>query len=218
MSTRLNFEMIVTAVVEGRKDKVEQLVNTALNMGISPEEILNKGLILGMEQVGQKFRRKEYYLPEVLMSGNAMKAGVEILRPALSQKSFKAVATVVLGTVEGDIHDIGKNIVGMMIEGAGFQVVDLGVDVPSRKFIKAVRDNNAQVLGLSALLTTTMPRMKEVIRDLKESGLKDKVKVVIGGAPVTRDYAEEIGADGYGSDGASAVDEVKRLVGSTTTH
>ncbi|HDN84570.1 MAG TPA: cobalamin-binding protein, partial [Candidatus Aerophobetes bacterium] len=163
--------------------------------------------------VGDKFKKNEFYVPEVLIAARAMKAGMEIIRPLLTKKGVKGAGKIILGTVRGDLHDIGKNLVGMMLEGAGFEIIDLGVDVPPEKFVEAAREKGADIIGLSALLTTTMPGMKDVIEAIKSSDLKGKLKVMIGGAPVTQDYADEIGADGYAPDAASAVDKAKQLIG-----
>ncbi|HHJ00814.1 MAG TPA: cobalamin-binding protein [Candidatus Aerophobetes bacterium] len=198
--------------MNGKADEVRDMVKKALDEGQEVEKILNEGLIAGMNVVGEKFKRNEFYVPEMLIAARAMKAGMEVLRPILVQKDVKPLGTVVLGTVRGDLHDIGKNLVGMMLEGAGFEIVDLGVDVSPEKFVQTVKEKKAQIVGLSALLTTTMPSMKDVIKALEEEGIRDKVKVMIGGAPVTQNYADEIGADGYAPDAASAADKAKELV------
>ena len=200
------------ALVNGKADEVRDMVKKALGEGQDVEKILNEGLVAGMDIVGEKFKRNEFYVPEMLIAARAMKAGMEVLRPILVQKDVKPLGTVVLGTVRGDLHDIGKNLVGMMLEGAGFEIVDLGVDVSPEKFVQTVKEKKAQIVGLSALLTTTMPSMKDVIKALEEEGIRDKVKVMIGGAPVTQNYADEIGADGYAPDAASAADKAKELV------
>jgi len=200
------------ALVNGKADEVRDMVKKALDEGQEVEKILNEGLIAGMNVVGEKFKRNEFYVPEMLIAARAMKAGMEVLRPILVQKDVKPLGTVVLGTVRGDLHDIGKNLVGMMLEGAGFEIVDLGVDVSPEKFVQTVKEKKAQIVGLSALLTTTMPSMKDVIKALEEEGIRDKVKVMIGGAPVTQNYADEIGADGYAPDAASAADKAKELI------
>jgi 5-methyltetrahydrofolate--homocysteine methyltransferase len=202
---------IKKAVFEGNEEDVEDLVNKQLQKGADPDEILNNGLVAGMDMVADKFKRGEYYLPDVLMSAETMKRGVKILEPVLKKSEQSEKKTVLLGTVLDDIHDIGKNIVKIMLEGAGFKVVDLGVDVSRDKFIKAVRDYEAQILGLSSLLSTSMPRMPEIIEGLKEAGLREKVRIIIGGAPVTERFAEEIGADGFAPDAAQAVDVVRKL-------
>ena len=200
------------SLVAGKADEVRDMVKKALDEGQEVEKVLNEGLIAGMNVVGEKFKRNEFYVPEMLIAARAMKAGMEVLRPILVQKDIKSLGTVVLGTVRGDLHDIGKNLVGMMLEGAGFEIVDLGVDVSPEKFVQTAKDKKAQIVGLSALLTTTMPGMKDVINALEEEGVRNKVKVMIGGAPVTQSYADEIGADGYAPDAASAADKAKELL------
>jgi 5-methyltetrahydrofolate--homocysteine methyltransferase len=179
---------------------------------VSPGDILNKGLVAGMNVVGQKFKANEFYVPEVLIAARAMKAAMEHLKPALAETGTEPVARVAIGTVKGDLHDIGKNLVAMMLEGAGFEIVDLGVDVKPEKFVETVKDRKTQVVALSALLTTTMPAMKDTIETLKAAGLRDKVQIMIGGAPVTQNYCDEIGADGYAPDAASAVDKARELL------
>lgn len=196
----------------GNYNEVSKLVQEALKGGVAPDRILKEGLIAGMEVVGERFRKEELFIPEVLVAARAMHAGMEVLRPVLVETGVKPIAKMVLGTVRGDLHDIGKNLVGMMMEGAGIEVIDIGIDVPSEKFVEAVRSNQAELLGLSALLTTTMPRMKEVIESLIAANVRDRVKVVVGGAPVTDKFAKEIGADGYAPDAASAVELVKSLL------
>ena len=208
----VDLKEIAENLIQGKAPQVKELVQKAIDEGQNVQKVLNEGLLAGMSVVGEKFKKNEFYVPEVLIAARAMKQGMEILRPILAEKNIKGAGTVVLGTVRGDLHDIGKNLVGMMLEGAGFEVVDLGVDVSSEKFIQTAKEKNASIIGLSALLTTTMPAMKEVIDALSKSELKGKVKVIIGGAPVTQSYADEIGADGYAPDAASAVDKVKELL------
>jgi len=200
------------SIIRGKLPDAERLTNQALAEGIPPAEILNKGLIAGMNVVGEKFKNNEFYVPEVLIAARAMKGAMAILRPKLVETGVKPIGRCVLGTVKGDLHDIGKNLVGMMLEGAGFEVIDLGVDVSPDKFIATAQERQAQVIGLSALLTTTMVNMKSVINALQEHGARDRFKVIIGGAPVTQNYADEIGADGYAPDAASAVEVVKAMV------
>ncbi len=202
---------IAQAVKDGRKKIVEQLVKDALAEGVNAADILNNGLVVGMTELGELFKTGEVYVPEVLVAARAMKAGTAILKPLLMDENVQSLGTVAIGTVEGDLHDIGKNLVGMMLEGTGFTVVDLGENVPPANFVQAVRDG-AQIIGMSALLTTTMPMMKTTIEALKEAGLRDKVKVMIGGAPITQEYADQIGADGYSTDAASAAELAKRLI------
>ncbi|HDM78069.1 MAG TPA: cobalamin-binding protein [Deltaproteobacteria bacterium] len=202
---------IALLVQEGKHEEVAKLVKQALEEGVPASEILEQGLIAGMNVVGEKFKKLEIFVPQVLLSARAMKAGMEVLRPVLAQKKVKATGKVVLGTVRGDQHDIGKNLVGMMLEGAGFEVFDLGVNVPESKFVEAAKEKNADIVGMSALLTTTMPYMKTTIEALRANGLK--VKVLVGGAPVTQKFADEIGADAYGANAAEAVDKAKELLG-----
>ena len=208
----VDLKEIAENLIQGKAPQVKELVQKAVDEGQDVQKVLNEGLLAGMSVVGEKFKKNEFYVPEVLIAARAMKQGMEILRPILAEKDIKGAGTVVLGTVRGDLHDIGKNLVGMMLEGAGFEVVDLGVDVPAEKFIQTAKEKNVNIIGLSALLTTTMPAMKEVIDVLNKSELKGKVKVIIGGAPVTQSYADEIGADGYAPDAASATDKAKELL------
>lgn len=210
-----DFEGLAQAIISGNKDLAESLTIDALNEGTPPDQILNNGLVAGMNIVGQKFKANEFYVPEVLIAARAMNAAMTHLRPALVETGAKPVGKIVLGTVKDDLHDIGKNLVGMMLEGAGFEIIDLGTDVKPEKFTEAVEEYNAQIVALSALLTTTMPAMKATIDVLESAGLRDRVKVMIGGAPVTQNYADEIGADGYAPDAASAVDTAKILIGLT---
>lgn len=204
---------IAENVIKGNAPEVERLVREAIDEGVSAADILNQGLVAGMDVVGDKFKKNEFYVPEVLIAARAMKAGMALLRPLLAETGVKPVAKFVIGTVKGDLHDIGKNLVAMMMEGAGFQVVDLGIDVPPEKFVEAIRTESPELVGMSALLTTTMISMKDTIEALEQAGVRDRVKVMIGGAPVTQDYADEIGADGYAPDAASAVDKAKELLG-----
>ena len=206
-----NMNAIITAVKDGRKKIVEQLVKDALAEGVSAESILNEGLIVGMTELGEMFKTGEVYVPEILVAARAMKAGTTILKPLLVDANVQSLGTVAIGTVKGDLHDIGKNLVGMMLEGNGFTVVDLGEDVDPEKFVEAVK-NGAQAIGMSALLTTTMPNMALTIQALKDAGLRDKVKVLVGGAPITQEFADQIGADGYSTDAASAADLAKKLI------
>lgn len=204
---------IAEALIEGNAPQVKVLTEKALNQGIPPIDIVNKGLIKGMDSVGEKFRDMEISVPEVLISARAMHTSLEILKPLLSEHNIRPQGIFMIGTVKGDIHDIGKNLVGMLMEGAGFEVIDLGVDVPPEKFVKAVRMENPDILGMSALLTVTMQEMKEVIDLMEIEGLRPKVKIMIGGAPVTQDFADSIGADAYGEDARDAVEKAKTLLG-----
>lgn len=206
-----DFRAIADALKAGSAAKVKTLVEAALAEGIMPEVIVNEALIVGMSEIGVLFKNNEVYVPEVLIAARAMNAGLTILKPLLAARDIKPIGTVAIGTVKGDLHDIGKNLVSMMIEGAGFSIMDLGVDVSVEKFVDAAK-NGADILAMSALLTTTMPSMKDVIAALKEAGLRNKVKVMIGGAPVTQAYCDEIGADGYSGDAASAADLAKELM------
>ena len=204
-----DFTKISEMLQKGKAKDVEALVNQAVAEKAAPGDILSKGLIAGMAIIGDKFKKNQVYVPEVLIAARAMNAGLKILEPLLAKSGIKPLGTVAVGTVKNDLHDIGKNLVIMMLKGAGFQVMDLGIDVPPEKFVKAAQDG-AQVLGLSALLTTTMPQMKSVVEALKKSN--SKAKVMIGGAPVTQAYCDEIGANGYAPDAASAVDVAKKLI------
>jgi 5-methyltetrahydrofolate--homocysteine methyltransferase len=204
-----DLQAIADNLIKGKAPEVKRLVQEAMDEGAAPEKILDEGLIAGMDVVGVKFKNNEFYVPEVLIAARAMNYGMEVLEPALKKAGVKAVGRVAIGTVKGDLHDIGKNLVTMMLKGAGFEVLDLGIDVSPEKFIKAAKDG-AKIVALSALLTTTMPQMKTVIEALKEAGIG--VPVMIGGAPVTQSYADEIGAAGYAPDAASAVDMAKELV------
>jgi 5-methyltetrahydrofolate--homocysteine methyltransferase len=206
-------ETIYEGILKGNMKSVEDATKAGLASGVSAGDLLNDAMIPAMAEVGRLFEANEYYVPEMLIAARAMKAGLAILRPELVKEDVKPKGKVVLGTVKGDLHDIGKNLVSIMVEGAGFEVIDLGVDVSPENFVKTAKDKGADVIGLSALLTTTMPSMKNTIDTLKESGYRDKVKVIIGGAPVTQKYADEIGADGYGRDAASAANLVKKLLG-----
>jgi 5-methyltetrahydrofolate--homocysteine methyltransferase len=197
-------------IIKGDQVRAVTIVKEALAKGISANDILNEGLISGMAVVGRRFKNNEVYIPEVLISARAMKMAMEVLAPRLAEAGIKPIGKVVVGTVQGDLHDIGKNLVVMMLKGAGFEVTDLGVDIRPEAFVEAVHTTGARVVGLSALLTTTMPAMERVIKSLRESGLA--VKTMIGGAPVTKSYAERIGADGYAADAASAVDVAKSLL------
>jgi 5-methyltetrahydrofolate--homocysteine methyltransferase len=203
---------IANCIINGKAPDTEQLVQKALDSGIPVRDILNRGMIAGMDVVGQKFKNNEFYVPEVLIAARAMKTGMKLLKPRFAEAGVEPIAKLVLGTIKGDLHDIGKNLVAMMLEGAGFEIIDLGVDVTSEKFAAAIKENNAQVIGMSALLTTTMLNMKSTIEALKNDGIRNSIKVIIGGAPVTQSYADEIGADGYAADAATAVTEVKRLL------
>jgi len=203
-------EQICQALMKGRAPEVKQLVQKALDEGVAPATVLNQGLLQGMGIIGEKFKKNEVYVPEVLIAARAMKSGMEVLKPRLVAAGVQPLATVVIGTVKGDLHDIGKNLVGMMLEGAGFRVVDGGIDVSPEKFVTLAKESGAKVIGVSALLTTTMTNMKMVVDAVKEAGMG--VKVMVGGAPVTQAFCSEIGADGYAADAASAADLARKLV------
>jgi 5-methyltetrahydrofolate--homocysteine methyltransferase len=208
----MNLEKIYQNVIAGNAADVEAGVNAALESGVSAEEILNKALIAAMDDVGQRFEAGDFYVPEMLVAARAMQAGMTLLKPHLVDAGIQSAGIVAIGTAKGDLHDIGKNLVAMMLEGAGFEVIDLGNDVDPAKFAEAVR-NGANVVGISALLTTTMASMAQVIEAIEDINMRDKVKIIIGGAPVTPEYATQIGADGYAADASSAVKMVCELLG-----
>jgi 5-methyltetrahydrofolate--homocysteine methyltransferase len=205
-------QKIASNLYEGEDEVVAQLVQRALDQSLPPEEILEGGLIAGMDKVGRDFKAGDLFVPEVLIAARAMHAGMAVLRPLLAESDVPSAGKFVIGTVAGDLHDIGKNLVRMMLEGAGFEVIDLGTDVKPGTFVAAVQEHKPQLAGMSALLTTTMPSMKSTIEALGKAGLRDTVKVMIGGAPVTAAYAEQIGADAYAPDAATAVEVARRLV------
>ena len=205
-------ETLSLAVEKGKRNDAKQLTQTLLDEGMKPLDIVEKGLVPGMSAIGEKFKNNEVFVPEMLIAARAMKEAMLLLDPLLTKAGIKPKHTVVIGTVQGDLHDIGKNLVAMMLKGANFGIVDLGTNVPHEKFAAAVKEHNASVVALSALLTTTMPAMKAAVESIRATGLSD-IKIMIGGAPVTQDYANEIGADGYSSDAASAVDVALRLLG-----
>lgn len=209
----VDLKTIASAIIEGEEEKVRELVEQAIAKGVSADKVLSEGLIAGMNVVGERMKKHEIFIPEVLLSATAVQAGMDLLKPLLVTSGVGLGPKVVLGTVEGDIHDIGKNLVGIMLTGVGFQVVDIGKDIPAERFVQAVREEEAQIVAMSALLTTTMPEMRNTIEALKAAGLREKVKVIVGGAPVSPEYAAQIGADGYGRDAAVAVDKVRELVG-----
>ena len=206
-------EKYYQALSAGKMDEVKALTQKALDAGESPDKILKEGLIKAMDRIGVLFKNNEIYIPEVLIAARAMHAGLAVLKPILAKSNASAAAKIVIGTVKGDLHDIGKNLVGMMLEGAGFEVIDAGIDTPAEKFVQVAKEKGAQVIGMSALLTTTMMQMKATLESLQAAGLKGKVKIVVGGAPVTDEFARQIGADGYAPDAASAVSMVKKLLG-----
>ena len=208
-----NLKELASALMKGDAPGVEKLTKEAIDAGIGAKEILEQGLIAGMHVVGERFKNNEIYVPEVLIAARAMHTGMKVLEPLLVKAGVKPVGTIAMGTVRGDLHDIGKNLVGMMLRGNGFKVIDLGIDVTPQKFVEVAKTEGVNLIGMSALLTTTMPSMKATIDELQKAGLLGKVKVMIGGAPVTQRYAAEIGADGYAPDAASAVDKAKALLG-----
>jgi 5-methyltetrahydrofolate--homocysteine methyltransferase len=203
---------IYSGIIEGEMAVVGEHVHKALDVGLAPEAILQQGLVPAMNEVGQLFEKGEYFVPEMLLAARAMQTGLAILKPRLINSNHQAAGRVVLGTVQGDLHDIGKNLVGMMLEGAGFEIVDLGTDVNPDRFVEAVQANRPNLVAMSALLTTTMPSMRTTLEALQAAGLRDQVKVMIGGAPVTDTYAGEIGADGYAGDASRAVRLAQALV------
>lgn len=207
-----NIEALRENLISGKADEVRKKIEEALSLGLSVQTILNEGLVKAMDVVGKRFKANEIYVPEVLVAARAMHAGMDVLKPLLLKQRVKKIGKIVIGTVSGDLHDIGKNLVGIMMEGAGFEVIDLGIDISPEKFVDAVRKEKPTFLGMSALLTTTMLYMPKVIDALKEAGLREKVKVIIGGAPVSSDFAKEIGADGHADDARSAVEITRELI------
>jgi len=203
---------MTSCVIEGNLNDIKDLTQQALAEGISAKDVLDQGLMPGMDHVGVEFRAGNMFVPEVLRSAKTMSASMEILKPILSESGVKMVGKVILGTVKGDLHDIGKNLVGMMCEGAGFEVVDLGKDIAPEAFVEAVKEHNPDIVGMSALLTTTMRTMESTIKALEEAGLRGKVKIMVGGAPVTKDFADTIGADGYASNAAAAAEMATKFV------
>jgi len=210
-----DFDRMCAALEKGEADGLKSLVQAALSEGVSAEDILNKGLLRGMDKIGDDFKNSKCFVPDVIFAARAMTSAMELLQPILTEKGVEPVGRVVIGTVRGDLHDIGKNLVGMMLRGGGFEVIDLGADVAPEKFIDAAKKSGQCLIGMSALLTTTMPVMEEVVTAVKKAKLPG-VKTMIGGAPVTQDYAGEIGADGYAPDAATAVDLARKLMGAKT--
>jgi len=207
-----NLQAIADNVIQGQAPAVSEAVQSAIDNDIPVQDILHQGLIAGMNVVGERFKNNEFYIPEVLIAARAMKAGLEIIRPKLLEQKVKSAGKVCVGTVKGDLHDIGKNLVGMMLEGAGFEVIDLGVDVAPETFVEAVRKDGIQIVCMSALLTTTMGSLQTTVEALKAAGLTDNVRVMIGGAPITQEFADKIGAHGYAPDAASATEKARELV------
>jgi 5-methyltetrahydrofolate--homocysteine methyltransferase len=208
----MDLKPVYEAVINGNQNAVAEGVQAALDEGMAPSEILFDYLIPAMTEVGERFERNEFFVPEMLIAARAMQAGLGLIKPLLAETGVEPIGKVALGTVKGDLHDIGKNLVSMMMEGAGFEVIDLGVDTTADKFVEAAKEG-ADVIAMSALLTTTMPSMKTTVDALVEAGLRDKVKVLIGGAPVTQAYCDQIGADGYAPDASSAARKAKALLG-----
>jgi 5-methyltetrahydrofolate--homocysteine methyltransferase len=206
-----DLKSITETLITGDGDKLQELVQEALDSGTPAKEILQQGLIVGMDIVGEKMESGDMFIPEVLMAAQAMATSVEILKPLLAEGDSSSAGKVVIGTVKGDLHDIGKNLVVMMMESAGFEVIDLGVDVTPEKFVEAIKANSPNIVGISALLTTTMPMMKKSIMTIEESGLRDSLKIIVGGAPVNQAFADEIGADGYAPDAGAASKLAKAL-------
>ena len=206
-------EEISTCILEGDNNAIKQTVQAALDAGLEPAVILNQGMVEAMAKVGKLFEEGEYFVPEMLIAARAMKTGLTILKPLLVSANVQSAGKVIIGTVKGDLHDIGKNLVAMMLEGAAFEIVDLGTDVSPEKFVEGVRESGAPLIAMSALLTTTMPSMRTTIQGLEAAGLRESVKVMIGGAPITQKYADEIGADGFAQDASKAVTLAKSLLG-----
>ncbi len=205
-----DLKALADAVIKGDQKTAVEITKAALAEGVAAKSVLDDGLIAGMDVIGARFKKNEVYIPEVLIAARAMKMAMEFLEPELAKAGVKPVGKFLIGTVQGDLHDIGKNLVAMMLKGAGFEVIDLGVDVNPEKFVEQVKATNVNVVGMSALLTTTMPGMEKTLKALRDSGVS--AKIIVGGAPVTQDYADRIGADGYAADAASAVDVAKSLV------
>jgi 5-methyltetrahydrofolate--homocysteine methyltransferase len=205
-----DLKALAEAVIKGDQATAVDIAKSALSEGTAPKSVLDEGLIAGMDVVGDRFKKNEVYIPEVLIAARAMKMAMEVLEPELVKAGVQPIGRLVIGTVQGDLHDIGKNLVAMMLKGAGFEVVDLGVDVSPTRFVEEAKSRNAQLIGMSALLTTTMPGMEKTVKALRDAGIG--AKVMVGGAPVTQSFAEKIGAQGYAPDAASAVDTAKSLV------
>ena len=206
------FEKMAQELIAGKEAEVKSLTQQALDKGASARDVLDKGLLAGMDVVGQRFKAGDMFIPEVLLCARCMHGAMDILKPLLAEGDAAGVGTCLIGTVEGDLHDIGKNLVSMMLQGAGFNVIDLGTNITAQQFVEAVKEHQPHILGMSALLTTTMPRMEETIQALKEAGLRDKVKIMAGGAPVTKDFVEKIGGDAYGANAAAATEKAKELL------
>ena len=206
------FEKMAKELIAGKEDEVRKLTQEAIDGGASARDVLDNGLLAGMDVVGKRFKDGDMFIPEVLLCARTMHAGMDILKPLLSEGDQNGTGTVVIGTVEGDLHDIGKNLVAMMLQGAGFKVIDLGTNITPQQFVDAVKEHAPQIVGMSALLTTTMPKMEETIEAFKEAGVRDQVKIMAGGAPVTQDFIDKIGADAYGANAAAASEKAKALL------
>jgi 5-methyltetrahydrofolate--homocysteine methyltransferase len=207
------YERISTAIIEGDADKTAKLVQRGLDQELAAKDILDNAMVVGMGEVGVRFKAGDMFVPEVLMSADSMQAGLDVLRPHLIASGVKLIGKILMGTVKGDLHDIGKNLVNMMCEGAGFEIIDIGFNVDPEKFIEAIKEHQPDVVGMSAMLTTTMRAMAQTIKAIEEAGLRDQVKVMVGGAPVDAAFAERIGADGYGSNAPAGSDLAKKFVG-----
>jgi len=207
------FDLLKAAIISGDAEPATRLTQEALDAGASPMDIVDNGMVIAMDEVGRRFSAGEFFIPEMLIAARAMQHALQLLKPHLAAGRVSSRGVIALGTVQGDLHDIGKNLVGMLLEGAGFQVVDLGVDVPASRFVDALKEEEADVLAMSALLTTTMPQMRDTVEALTEAGLRGQVRVMVGGAPLTQAYAHKIGADAYAPDAASAVEVVRQLLG-----
>ena len=207
-----DFDSLAEIVIKGDYVGAKSFTQKMIDNGVDPLEIINQGLMAGMNVVGVRFKAGDMYVPEVMMSARAMSTGIELVKPLIADKDMPTAGKVLIGTVKGDLHDIGKKLVVMMLESAGFEIIDLGVDIDAATFVKAVKDHNPQIIGMSALLTTTMMSMKDTIEALKKEGLRDSVKIVIGGAPITQGFAEQIGADGYAPDAAAATELCRSLI------
>ncbi|MFN2185987.1 MAG: corrinoid protein [Anaerolineae bacterium] len=207
------YERISTAIMEGEADKTADLVQKGLDQGLAAKDILDNGMVVGMGEVGVRFKAGDMFVPEVLMSADSMQAGLNVLRPHLVASGVKLIGKILMGTVKGDLHDIGKNLVNMMCEGAGFEIIDIGFNADPEKFVEGIKEHQPDVVGMSAMLTTTMRAMAQTIKAIEEAGLRDQVKVMVGGAPVDAAFAERIGADGYGSNAPAGSDLAKKFVG-----
>jgi len=205
-------EKMAKELITGNEAEVKKLTQEAIDGGATAKDVLDNGLLAGMDVVGKRFKAGDMFIPEVLLCARTMHGAMDILKPLLSEGDRAGAGTVVIGTVEGDLHDIGKNLVAMMLQGAGFKVVDLGTNIKPQDFVAAVKEHNPNIVGMSALLTTTMPKMEETIEALKEAGLRDQVKIMAGGAPVTQDFIEKIGADAYGANAAAASEKAKAVL------